>query len=116
MIAKEIRSTVLGLMGEVLDLLRICPLDDRQVEQMKTTLKNTVNRELVRLLETLETQKVIRKCECLEALLAERDSKERRRLFGIRDACPICEGSGYLDIVRKASTPKKRAENAKSES
>jgi len=115
MIAKEIRTTILGLMGEVLDLLRISPLDDRQVDQIKTTLKNTVNRELVRLLENLEAQKVIKKCECLEKLLAERDPKERRRLFGVRDACEKCEGSGYIDI-KKPVPKRKSAEHAESKS
>lgn len=120
MIAKEIRTTVLGLMGEMLDLLRISPLDDRQVEQIKITLKNTVNRELVRLLETLEAQKVIRKCECLEELLAAKDPKERRRLFEVRDTCQNCEGSGYIDVKKSASVKKpakrKSAGYAKSES
>lgn len=121
MIAKEIRTAILGLMGEMLDLLRISPLDDRQVEQIKVTLKNTVNRELVRLLETLEAQKVIRKCRCLEDLLATKDPKERRRLFEVRSTCRDCEGSGYIDVKKTASkvgrpSKKKSAGDAKSES
>lgn len=115
MIAKEIRTTTLGLMGEVLDLLRISPLDERQVDQIKTTLKNTFNRELVRLLENLETMKVIKKCECLEKLLAEKDPKERRRLFTVRDACKKCEGSGYIDVKKQASR-RKSAEHAEPKS
>lgn len=109
MIAKEIRESILGLMGKTLDLLRVSPLEERQIRQIQTTLKNTFNADLVRLLESLEVQKVIKKCGCLVDLLACTDPKERRQFFDIRKECTKCLGVGYVD-VKRGTTAKKKSE------
>lgn len=117
MIAKEVRESVLGLMGKTLDLLRVSPLEERQIRQIQTTLKNIFNDDLVRLLESLEAQKVIEKCVCLTRLLACTDLKERRMLFDERRDCKTCGGVGYVDVSVKKATPKKKkgAGNGKSD-
>lgn len=116
MLAKTVREAVLGLMGETLDLLRVSPLGDRQIKQVQTTLKNIFNRDLVKLLEDLEAQKVIKKCGCLTRLLAATDSKERRLLFEERKNCEKCGGVGYMDvIVKRAAAKKKGAASEKSD-
>jgi hypothetical protein len=107
MVAKTVREAVLGLMGETLDLLRVSPLGDRQIKQVQTTLKNIFNRDLVDLLESLEEQKVVKKCGCLIRLLACTDSKERRILFEERKNCESCGGVGYIDVKRPVSRKKK---------
>jgi hypothetical protein len=108
MIAKTVREAVRGLMGETLDLLRVSPLGDRQIKQIQTTLKNIFNRDLVSLLEMLEAQKVIRKCNCLTRLLACTDPKERRMLFDERKNCDTCGGVGYIDVIVKKTASKKK--------
>lgn len=108
MIAKTVREAVLGLMGETLDLLRVSPLGDRQIKQVQTTLKNIFNRDLVNLLESLEEQKVVKKCACLTKLLACTDPKERRMLFDERKSCTTCGGVGYVDVVAKKTVAKKK--------
>ena len=101
MIAKIVRESFHNSMGMALDLIRMTDIGERQLRQLEITLKNGFNDSIVNLLSALEAQGIIRKCECLEMVLAARDStinpEEKRAYHEAKKNCQKCEGSGYVD-------------------
>jgi hypothetical protein len=101
MLAKIIKAKFQDAMGSTLDLIRISDIGERQMRQLTMTIKNRWNEELVALLSSIEEMGLIKRCDCLNEILASKaldlPSEKIRELYDRRDSCEKCGGSGYMD-------------------
>lgn len=115
MLANLIRRKFQDSMGIALDLIRLSDVGERQLKQLEISLKDRFNEKLIELLAELEDKGIVKKCACLQGILAAKDSQlepvELRKLYEAKRHCKECGGSGYKDLLKKA----KKAENDKSE-
>lgn len=84
---KNIFLTILSIMKKILDLGEF-KLDEKSYKYFKKEVMDIVYNALKKLFKTLESEKIIERCEC--------KAKLRQ---GYTD-CPKCGGSGYVNIKK----------------
>jgi len=107
MLAETLRYHFMKTMGTAIDLVRLSDVGERQLRQFSTTFRDTFNNNMVQLLSSLEKDGVIRKCECLQRVLAAKKTKigpeEMNGVYLTKSTCAICKGSGYVDCFKTNS-------------